>query len=123
MPEILYPELSYAVIGAAMAVHTALGPGYLERVYHNALAHELRLRDVLFQEFVKLPVVYRAVVVGDYEVDFVVANQIALELKAVVAFHPRHVAQTMNYLAATGLRLGILINFGADSLQHKRIVR
>lgn len=123
MAEILYKDLSYAIVGAAMAVHTALGPGYLEKVYHNALAHEYRLRDIGYEALKKLPVIYKGVTVGDYEVDFVVAGLIVVEIKAVATFHPRHEAQAINYLAATDLRLALLLNFGADSLQHKRIVR
>jgi len=123
MAEILYKELSYMIIGAAMAVHTALGPGYLEKVYQNALAHELTLRDIKFEQLVKLPVLYRGVLVGEYEADFLINGLIVLELKAVNAFHPRHEAQALNYLAATGLRLAILLNFGTDELHYKRIVR
>jgi len=123
MAEILYKELSYMIIGAAMAVHTALGPGYLEKVYQNALAHELTLRDIKFEQLVKLPVLYRGVLVGEYEADFLINGLIVLELKAVNAFHPRHEAQALNYLAATRLRLAILLNFGTDELHYKRIVR
>lgn len=123
MTEILYKDLSYAIVGAAMEVHRQLGPGYLEKVYHNALAHENHLRDIAFEAWKKLPVLYKGVIVGDYEVDFIVAGLIVVEIKAVSAFHPRHEAQAINYLAATGLRLALLLNFGANSLQHKRIVR
>jgi GxxExxY protein len=123
MTEILYKELSYLIVGAAMAVHTTLGPGYLEKVYHNALAHELTLRGIKFEQLVKLPVLYRGVLVGEYEADFVIEGLIVLELKAVSAFHPRHDAQAINYLAATGLRLAILLNFGLDELKYKRIAR
>jgi GxxExxY protein len=123
MPEILHKELSYAIIGAAMEVHRILGPGFLEAVYQAALAHELTLRGIRFEQYKKLPVHYKGVLVGDYEADIVVEDQIILELKAVSAFNPAHEAKAHHYLAATGLRLAILLNFGADSLQHQRVVR
>ena len=123
MAELLYKELSYAIVGAAMEVHRILGPGFLEAVYQAALAHELTLRGIRFEQFKKLPVYYKGVLVGDYEADFVVEDKIILELKAVSAFHPKHEAQALNYLAATGFRLAILLNFGADSLQHQRVVK
>ncbi|MCK6629897.1 MAG: GxxExxY protein [Anaerolineae bacterium] len=123
MAEILHKELAYAIVGAAMEVHRLLGPGFLEAVYQAALAHEFTLRNLPFEQFKKLPVTYKGVLVGDYEVDFVVANQIILEIKAASSLHPKHEAQALNYLAVTGFRLAILLNFGADSLQHKRLVR
>jgi len=121
--KILYKELSYAIVGAAMEVHRILGPGYLEAVYQAALAHELTLRSIRFDQFKRLPVTYKGILVGDYEADFVVEDKIILELKAVSTLHPRHEAQALNYLAATGFRLAILLNFGTDSLQHKRMVK
>ena len=123
MAEILYKELSYAVVGAAMEVHRVLGPGFLEAVYQASLAHELTLRNIQFEQFKRLPVTYKGVSVGEYEADFVVEDKVILELKAVSKFHPAHESQAINYLAATGLRLAILLNFGAQSLQHKRLVR
>ncbi|MCQ3973385.1 MAG: GxxExxY protein [Anaerolineae bacterium] len=123
MAEILHKELAYAIVGAAMEVHRLLGPGFLEAVYQAALAHEFTLRNIPFEQFKKLPVTYKGVLVGDYEADFVVANQIILEIKAASTLHPKHEAQAINYLAVTGFRLAILLNFGADSLQHKRLVR
>ena len=88
-----------------------------------ALAHELFLQGLRFEQFKKLPVRYKGILVGDYEADFVVENEVILELKAVSALRPEHEAQAHHYLAATGLRLAILLNFGEDSLKHKRIVR
>ncbi len=123
MPEILYKELAYAVVGAAMEVHRVLGPGFLEAVYQAALAQELALRGICFEQFKRLPVTYKGVSVGEYEADFVVEDKIILELKAVSALHPKHEAQALHYLTATGCRLALLLNFGADSLERKRIVR
>ena len=123
MAEIIYKELSYAIIGAAMEVHRILGPGFLEAVYQAALAHELTLRGIRFEQFKKLPVYYKGILVGEYEADFVIEGKIILEIKAVSKLHPRHEAQAHHYLAATGLHLAILLNFGAESLRQKRIVR
>jgi GxxExxY protein len=123
MTEILHKDLSYVIVGAAMEVHRTLGPGFLEAVYQAALAHELFLQGLRFEQFKKLPVRYKDILVGDYEADFVVENEVILELKAVSALRPEHEAQAHHYLAATGLRLAILLNFGEDSLKQKRIVR
>lgn len=120
--EIVYKELSYEIVGAAMEVHKVLGPGYLEKVYQKALAHELRLRNIPFEEYKHLIVRYKNVVVGNYEADIVVDGKIILELKAVQEIHPKHKAQIQNYLTTTGFKLGIILNFGATSLQYKRAV-
>ena len=123
MTKILFKELSYKIIGVAMEVHRILGPGFLEAVYEAALAHELTLRGIPFERQKGLPVYYKGQLVGHYVADFVVDGQIILELKAVSALTKAHEAQAHNYLAATGLRLAILLNFGADSLEQKRIVK
>jgi len=123
MTKILFKELSYKIIGAAMEVHRILGPGFLEAVYEAALAHELTLQGIPFERQKELPVYYKGQLVGHYVADFVIDGQIILELKAVSALTKAHEAQAHNYLAATGLSLAILLNCGADSLQQKRIVR
>ena len=123
MTEILYKDLSYAIVGAAMEVHSVLGPGFLEAVYEQALAHELTVREIPHEVQKHLPVVYKGQLVGNYVADFVVADQIILELKALSKLTSVHEAQAHNYLAATGLRLAILLNFGAPSLQYARIIR
>ena len=106
-----------------MEVHRALRPGFLESVYEAALAHELALRGISFEQQKRLPVQYKCQRVGDFVADLVVDGQIILELKAVSRLTAVHEAQAHNYLAATGLRLAIILNFGAASLQQKRIVR
>ncbi|MEW6718200.1 MAG: GxxExxY protein [Chloroflexota bacterium] len=123
MSEILFKELSYAIIGAAMEVHRILGSGFLESVYESALAHELTLRGIHFEQQKHLPVYYKDRLVGDHIADFVIEEQIVLELKAVSMISPAHEAQAHHYLAATGLKLAIILNFGAESLQQKRIAR
>lgn len=123
MAEILYKELSYAVVGAAMEVHQQLGASFLEKVYQKALAHELTLRQIPFEQYKPLPVTYKGLLVGEYEADFMVDGKIILEIKAISALHPAHEAQAMHYLAATGYRLAILLNFGKESSQQKRVTR
>ena len=123
MVQVLYKELSYAIVGAAMEVHRILGPGFLEAVYQKALAHELALRGIRFEQFKRLPVYYKGVLIGEYEADFVIEDKIILEIKAVSKLQPRYGAQAHHYLAATGLRLAILLNFGARSLEYQRIVK
>ncbi len=123
MTELLYKELSYAIIGAAIEVHKQLGPGFLEAVYQKALIYELTLRGFLVEEEKPLPVYYKGQLIGEYKADLVVDGKIILEIKAVSAFAKAHEAQAIHYLTATGLRLALLINFGASSLQQKRIVK
>ena len=123
MTDLLYEDLTYAIIGAAMEVHKILGPGYLEAVYQAALVHELMLKGISFEQLQRLPVRYKGVLVGEYVADLVVAEKVIVELKAVSALNASHEAQTLNYLAATGMRLALLLNFGARSLQHKRLVK
>jgi len=115
--------LSYAIIGAAMEVHRVLGPGFLESVYEAALAYELTLRGIHFEPQKHLPVYYKDQLLGEYIADLVIEGQIILELKAISAISAAHEAQAHHYLAATGLKLAIILNFGAESLQQKRIVR
>lgn len=123
MPKLLHKALSYKIVGAAMDVHSTLGRGFLEAVYEAALAHELSLRGIAFKTQQRLPVHYKGKLVGDYVADIVVEDKIILELKAIAKLAPVHKAQAHNYLAATGLSLAILLNFGAKSLEHERVVR
>ena len=123
MAEILFKGLSYAVVGAAMEVHRLLGPGFLECVYRRALMHEFQLRQIEFEREVPLNITYKQIPIGKYRADFVIENKIILEVKAVSILISRHEAQAIHYLAGTGLRLALLMNFGAESLQTKRLVR
>ncbi len=123
MTELLYKELTFAVIGAAMEVHTILGPGFLESVYQSALARELSLRNIPFQQQVHLPVVYKDALIGEYIADFVAEEKLIVEIKAVSKLSGVHQAQAMHYLAATGHRLALLLNFGAGSLEHRRVIK
>jgi len=109
------------IIGAAVKVHRILGPGFLERVYENELAHELRTLGAVVQQRVPLPVLYEGVVVGDYIADLMIDSAVLVELKALVALQSNHVGQCIHYLTATQLPLCLLLNFGASRLEFKRI--
>ena len=123
MVELIYKELTFAVIGAAMEVHRILGPGFLEAVYQVALERELTLRGVLFEKQVRLPVTYKDILVGEYFADLVIDKKFVVEIKAVSKFNASHQAQAMHYLAATGLHLALLLNFGTGSLEHRRVIK
>jgi GxxExxY protein len=123
MTELLYKELTFAVIGAAMEVHRILGPGFLEAVYQVALERELSLRGIPYEKQVRLPVRYKDVLVGEYLGDFIIDGKFIVEIKAVSNFHSQHQAQAMHYLAATGRRLALLLNFGTGSLEHRRVIK
>ncbi len=118
-------RLSDAVIGAAIEVHRHLGPGYLEAVYDAALAIELRLRDIPFERQVAVPVLYKGYDLGEGRLDLLVGKELLVELKAVENLAPIHRAQVLSYLKATGLHLGLLINFNVPVLKSgiRRIVR
>ena len=116
-------KLCYDVIGAAMRVHSYFGDGYLEEVYKNALLVELKKLGFEVQSEVAIPVDYHGIRVGDYRADIIVESRLILELKAVTALNKRHEAQVVNYLTATGINDGLLLNFGTPSLQYKHKCR
>ena len=104
-----------------MRVHSILGCGFLESVYENALAIELGLKGIFFERQVQLPVQFRQRLIGKYYVDFVVESELLLELKALKSLDNICEAQLLNYLKASRLSVGLLINFGSTSLQLKRM--
>jgi GxxExxY protein len=114
---------TYQIIGAAMAVHTELGCGFLEAVYKAALPIEFERRGVLYKPEVSLPINYKGerLPLG-YRVDFICASGVVVEVKALSALTSRETAQLLNYLKASKIRRGLLLNFGAESLEHKRLV-
>ena len=121
---LLYPDLSYAIVGAAIEVHEHIGPGQLEAVYQRALEIELERRSIRFRAQVPIPMIYKGEPVGQYYADVIVEDAIVLELKAVERLHPVHTAQILSYLKATKHRLGILINFNVPRVVQgmKRVV-
>jgi GxxExxY protein len=113
---------AYAVIGAAYEVSNVLGPGFLEKVYENALTNELRRRGHAVAQQQRLEVIYKGDVVGDYVPDLLVDHCLIVEIKCAKAFAPEHVAQTLNYLKATGHTLALLVNFQKPRVEIKRVV-
>ncbi len=107
---------------AVFEVHNTLGPGFVESVYEEALAYELELREIPFERQKAVTVRYKGRVVGTHRLDFVVDGRIVLELKAVSALTDVFKHKTLSYLKATGLRLGILINFGTPRVEYTRVV-
>lgn len=115
-------DLTQGVIGCAFKVSNTLGSGFLEKVYENALAHELRKSGFqVFQQH-RVDVIYDGISVGYYDADLIVNGCLIIEVKALRALDDAHKAQTLNYLKATGLRLGLLINFGSARVEIKRVV-
>jgi GxxExxY protein len=120
----IYPEqeLTGRILEAAFAVHNSLGAGFLEKVYENALLLELRSAGIPCAAQQPLQVRYKGAVVGDYQADLVVEGRVLLELKACTALDGNHEAQIMNYLRASGLKVGLLLNFGRPRLEYRRFV-
>ncbi len=119
-----YPEadLSERILGAAFKVHNTLGAGFLEKVYENALVHELRKDGIAVEQQRAIQVKYDGILVGVYQADLIVDGRVLVECKAVSSFDPVHEAQLLNYMRATGIRVGLLLNFGRPKLQYRRLV-
>jgi len=116
-----HDQLTHQIIGCAMEVHNTLGNGFQEVVYQRALSIEMTLQNIEHQREFVMPLFYKGVDVGQRRVDFLVLNEISVEIKAVVNLEDLHLAQAMNYLEAYNLQTGLLINFGAKSLHFKRL--
>jgi len=120
--DLLYSNLTREIIGAAMEVHSNLGPGFLESVYEEALAIEFDLRKVSYERQKGIDVFYKELLAKQFVCDFLVGEKVLVELKALKAITGVEEAQILNYLKATGLEVGLLINFGEQSLKYKRLV-
>jgi GxxExxY protein len=122
VPEGLHQELTRKIIGCAMEVHRTLGNGFQETIYQRALAIEMANHGIEFVREVEMEIFYKGEPIGTRRVDFLVAGIVLVELKAIIHLEDVHLAQAINYLEAFNLDLGLLINFGARSLQFKRVI-
>src|SRR5436190_255331 len=118
-----HSELTGKIIGCAMEVHRTLGNGFQEVIYQRALAIEMTLQGILFSREHEMEIFYRGEKIGTRRVDFFVEDRVMVELKAVIQLEDVHLAQAINYLEAYGLEVGLLLNFGARSLQFKRVMK
>ena len=117
----IYDDLSYVVIGAAMEVHSELGPGFPEKVYHEALMIALAERDVPAEKQVTFTVDFHGSPVGEFRLDILVDEALVVELKALDELSSKHQQQVISYLTVTGREVGLLLNFGTRSLRWRRI--
>ena len=115
-------DLTEAVIGSAFEIAKVLGAGFLEKVYERALVQELALRDIRAKAQVSFPVCYKGQYVGEYVADLVVEERLIVELKCVERFANEHLAQCINYLKASRLRVALLINFQKPKVEWKRVL-
>ena len=115
-------DITYAINGAVFEVNNILGPGFLEKVYENALLVELKKRGLKAKNQVPINVLYKGEVVGDYSADLLVEEKVIVELKTVENLDGAHEAQLLNYLKATGLHVGLLVNFKHKKADIKRMV-
>ncbi|MHC4138915.1 MAG: GxxExxY protein [Planctomycetota bacterium] len=120
---LIYREESYKIIGLCMEVHGILGKGHSEVVYKDALEYEFSINQIPFSREKSYKIEYKDIILPrGFNADFVVYDKIILESKAIEFLTNSHVKQILNYLAASKLKLGLLVNFGEDSLTHKRVV-
>ena len=119
----IYPDETYAIVGAAMEVHKILGPGFSESIYQEALAIEFERQGIPFEKEKAIIVKYKDIDLHNtFRADFVCYQDIIVELKALESTTPEHRSQVINYLKATGFKLGLLINFGERQLYRRRII-
>ena len=123
MTELLYKEEAFKIIGAAMEAHKELGNGFLEAVYQEALEIEFKTQGIPYIREPKLEIYYKGQKLKKYYVaDFICYDKIIVETKALSGIESKNIGQTLNYLKATGYKLGLVINFGEESLKYKRLI-
>lgn len=123
MSELYLKDESYKIIGICMEVHKILGKGHSEKVYGDALEYEFQRNEIPYNRELKYNITYKDIILPSYYfADFVIFDEIILELKAIAALTTSEIKQTLNYLGASKNKLGLLVNFGEDSLKYKRII-
>lgn len=120
--EYKYSELTSKIIGCAMSVHRALGNGFQEVIYQRALEIEMTDNGISFKREQEMPIYFQNQIIGTRRVDFLIQEIVSVELKAIIKLEDVHFAQAINYLEAYDLEVGLLINFGAKSLEFKRLL-
>ena len=123
MNKIIDDELTYKIIGCAMKVHNTLGNGFQEVIYQRCLAIELDKTGISYQREKEMPIYYEGFEVGTRRADFIIEEKVMVEIKALVNLEDVHLAQALNYLTAYQIDKGLLINFGSNSLEVKRMFR
>ena len=123
MAELIYPELSYKIVGILFKVYNQLGGGYQEKYYQKAIKRELFINDIPFLEQVRADFNYNGQLIGRYYLDFVIDHKIALEIKAAPVLLQKDIMQVLNYLKQSDLRLGILASLNRNNIYYKRILR
>jgi GxxExxY protein len=119
----LHSELTGKIIGCALEVHNALGNGFQEVIYQRALEIEMTQQGLAFSREHEMNIFYKGIHIGRRRVDFFVEEKVMVELKAVIQLEDVHLAQAINYLEASGMKVGLLINFGSRSMQFKRVMK
>jgi GxxExxY protein len=123
MAELIFRDEAFRIIGACMEVHRELGRGHNENIYKDALEIEFQMKGIPYSREMRYEVSYKGIVLPHYYyADFVLYGKIIFEAKAIELLTSGHIKQTLNYLAASKLSLGLLVNFGQDSLSYKRII-
>jgi GxxExxY protein len=117
-----FEDLSHQIIHSAITVHKTLGPGFLESIYQAALLIQLKKDGFSVEEQKEVTIYFDKKPIGIHRLDMVINNEIIVELKAVISFDESHIAQVISYLKATGLKIGLLLNFSKATLKIKRIV-
>lgn len=120
--EFKHSEITGNIIGCAMRIHSELGPGYPEVIYQRAMAYEMDKSGLSFSREIEIPILYKGIQVGLRRADFIVKNAVVLELKAISELDKGNFNQVLNYLEAYKMEIGLLINFGRESLQFKRLI-
>lgn len=119
----IHDELTYKIIGCAMKVHNSLGNGFQEVIYQRSLAIEFKKENLVFAREQEIPIYYEGFKVGTRRIDFLIENQVMVEIRAVAQLEDVHLVQGLNYLTAYKLDTGLLINFGSKSLEFKRLYK
>jgi GxxExxY protein len=122
MAELIYEDLTFRIRKSLFNVYNTLGPGFREETYKQAVRSDFELENIPFEKEKTYPVVYRGQTVDEYRVDLLAFGKIIIELKSVTELHPRFEAQLLSYLKVTGMKLGLLVNFGGTELIIRRLV-